>query len=142
MIVNFQIVKILAKKEEKISKNININYDINIGKIERRELKTFLGVADTLAVHFTVRIDFQPEIGFIEFKGFLNLYLSKEKLEETYNAWIKRKPPEDINNEVLNAIIYNISSLAMEISKSLNLPPALPIPKVEISHNEISPEVA
>jgi len=57
-------------------------------------------------------------------------YYSDEDLKALKEKWDSGKAPGDIQNELANTMVANLAPLALLLSKSLGLPPSMPIPVI------------
>lgn len=141
MILNFQLTnmesKVFSSQEEiRTYKNININYDVNLKNPTVIAQETPLGEKSILRVEFTFAINYMsPNIGHIRFEGASDYY-SDEDLEELKNKWVAGKAPANIQNEIANTIVSNVAPLALLISKSLGLPPSMPVPAINFQQGQ------
>ncbi|MCX9015252.1 MAG: hypothetical protein OIN89_10790 [Candidatus Methanoperedens sp.] len=135
MILNFQINNIESKvfsnpDDIRKYKNININYDVNLKNPSVVVQKTPLGEKSIMRVEFTFAINYMsPNIGHIRFEGASDYY-GEENLEELKTQWEAGKAPGNIQNEIANTMVSNVAPLALLISKSLGLPPSMPVPVI------------
>ncbi len=135
MIINFQLTNIESKvfsspEDIRKYKNININYDVNLKNPSVVVQETPLGEKSIMRVEFTFAINYMsPNIGHIRFEGASDYY-SDEDLEELKTKWESGEAPGNIQNEIANTMVSNVAPLALMISKSLGLPPSMPVPVI------------
>ena len=76
---------------------------------------------------------YEPKIANIELNGFVTFFDKKEKIEELIKAWGKdKKLDKDIMELVINAILSKCNIEALILAREVNLPPPLPMPKVNV----------
>lgn len=82
---------------------------------------------------FTYASTYEPDFGSIEFKGSL-IYLDEPKqIKEIMQGWQKGKElPAEVLKETMNAIINRCNIQALLLSREINLPPPVPLPKVNV----------
>ncbi|MBU4221266.1 MAG: hypothetical protein KKA10_06545, partial [Euryarchaeota archaeon] len=68
-------------------------------------------------------------IGHIRFEGSSDYY-SEEDLKDLKAKWDSGNAPGDIQNELANSMVANLAPLALLLSKSLGLPPSMPVPVI------------
>ena len=135
MIINFQLTNIESKvfsspEEIRKYKNININYDVNLKNPVIVLQETPLGEKSIMRVEFTFAINYMsPNIGHIRFEGASDYY-SDEDLEELKTKWVAGEAPGNLQNEIANSMVSNVAPLALLISKTLGLPPSMPVPVI------------
>lgn len=136
MILNFQVNHIESKiyaglEEIRKYRNININYDINLKNPSIVIEETPFGEKTFLRIEYAFSINYlSPSIGHIRFEGLSDYYNKDENLKDLKEKWEKGNAPIEVQNEVANIMVTNLAPLAMTLSKTLGLPPALPIPAI------------
>lgn len=135
MILNFQLTNVESKvystaDDIRKYKNININYDVNLKNPSLVSQHTPFGEKSVLRIEYTFAINYlSPNIGHIRFEGMTDYY-SDEDLKALKEKWDSGKAPGDIQNELANTMVANLAPLALLLSKSLGLPPSMPIPVI------------
>lgn len=130
MIVGFSISKMESARHVSLEelarfRNINVNYDINLKNPAMAKGPT----GDVLRVEYTVAINYiNPSIGYIRFEGFCDH--SGSSLEKAKKDWDEGKADVNIQNEIANNMMMRIIPLALTISQSMSLPPAVPMPVI------------
>ncbi|MBU4077522.1 MAG: hypothetical protein KKI06_12615 [Euryarchaeota archaeon] len=135
MIINFQLSTVESKtysstEDIRKYKNININYDVNLKNPSIVIEKTPFGEKSVLRVEYSFAINYlSPNIGHIRFEGSSDYY-SEEDLKDLKAKWDSGNAPGDIQNELANSMVANLAPLALLLSKSLGLPPSMPVPVI------------
>jgi hypothetical protein len=135
MILNFQLTTVESKNYSSAEdirkyKNININYDVNLKNPSIVVEKTPFGEKSVLRVEYSFAINYlSPNIGHIRFEG-LSDYFSEEDLKSLKEKWDSGNAPGDVQNELANSMVANLAPLALLLSKSLGLPPSMPVPVI------------
>lgn len=135
MILNFQLTAVESKtyssaEDIRKYKNININYDVNLKNPSIVVERTPFGEKSVLRVEYSFSINYlSPNIGHIRFEG-LSDYYSEEDLKDLKDKWDSGKAPGDVQNELANSMVANLAPLALLLSKSLGLPPSMPVPVI------------
>ncbi len=135
MILNFQLTTVESKTYSSADdirkyKNININYDVNLKNPSIVVERTPFGEKSVLRVEYSFSINYlSPNIGHIRFEG-LSDYYSEEDLKDLKEKWDSGKAPGDVQNELANSMVANLAPLALLLSKSLGLPPSMPVPVI------------
>ncbi|MDI6889183.1 MAG: hypothetical protein QMC78_05825 [Methanocellales archaeon] len=134
MILNLEINKIESHRHvpvEDIRGCKNINNDINIRSTALVKRSTPWGEKTVLRAEYSYAINYLgPNIGYIRFEGTADYYDDEKRLEQIKKDWDQGSAPIEILNEVANTMVASVTPLAMNISKSLGLPPAVQIPKI------------
>ncbi len=135
MILNFQLTNMESRiysisEDTRKYKNININYDVNLKNPSLVVQHTPFGEKNVLRVEYTFAINYlSPNIGHIRFEGIMD-YFNDGDLKELKDKWDSGNAPGDIQNELANTMVSNLAPLALLLSKSLGLPPSMPIPVI------------
>ena len=134
MITNFHIktieVKAFVPQEEiKNYKQVQINCDLNMKKATLSSDAKFLKVEFTLALNYIT-----PSIGQIRFEGTV-VYAggNPQDMREIKKAWDSDAPPANVWNELSNVCMNNTAPIALLLSQAAGLPPAIPIPLINIA---------
>ena len=134
MIVGFGFTKLSAEKKEAAKGKIDINNNVSVK--EAKEDSFFIGKDKQGIIKFTFEFTskYEPAIGTILFEGEI-LYLDEpKKIKEILNSWKndKKISPEIMAN-LLNTILTKCNVQALILSQEINLPPPIPMPKVQIA---------
>jgi len=134
MILNLEINKIESHRHvpvEDIRGCKNVNNDINIKNTSLVKRRTPFGERIVLRAECSYAINYlSPNVGYIRFEGAADYYDEERNLEQIKKDWDKGNVPIEVLNEVANTMVVSMAPLAMSISKSLGLPPAVPVPKI------------
>lgn len=121
--VNVAITNISAERFWDLQKPIppiQIGTNINVISIEKEK-------ANTLKVPFVLSINYNPSISQINLKGRAYVLGEEKEIEKSLNEHKQKKPPPQV-------IIQSISNVAfieaVLISRTLNVPPPIPLPKI------------
>lgn len=135
-ILSFGFNKILVEKKTKASKQINIKSGLHIMDVKSSDM-----IKDAkqkaFSVQFRFEVDYQPKVGTINLEGEL-LYLASEELaKEMEDAWNKNKSlPKEAGTVIFNRILQNCNVEALILSREINLPAPLQLPKVQLQQKE------
>lgn len=138
MIVGFGFTKLSAEKVEKAKGKIDINNNVSIKDIQEDNFS--LGKdkqQNVLRFIFEFTSKYEPKIGSILFEGEL-LYLEEpKKAKEILSSWKKdKKLPNEIMAGLLNTILTKCNVQALILSQEVNLPPPIPLPKVQLAQSQ------
>ncbi len=86
-----------------------------------------------LEVPFVFTISYNPAVAQINVKGKAHVVGEKEKLKEIYNAYKEKKAPLPMIVQTISNIVFLESVL---ISRTLNIPPPIPLPKIPLATGE------
>ena len=134
MIVGFGFTKLSAEKNSAASGKIDINNNVSVK--EAKEDSFFMGKDKQSIIKFIFEFTskYEPEIGTILFEGEV-LYLDEpKKIKEILSSWKKdKKVPKEIMAGLLNTILTKCNVQALILSQEINLPPPIPMPKVQMA---------
>ena len=132
-ILSFNFNEISAKKATGVKGKIKISNNMSIKDIEAFDLKLGKKAQKALKIKFLFAAKYEPKLGEISLGGEL-IYLNEEKkIKEIQAEWVKNKSiPKDAMPEIMGHVLKkcNIESLVM--SREINLPSPIPLPKVNI----------
>lgn len=131
-IVGFNFTKISVEKLSDIKGKINISNNVAIVSVEKTELSLGTDKQGVLKFGFEFTSKYDPKVGAIELKGDV-LYLDNPKnITMIVEEWKKNKKiPNNIMTNLLNNILNKCNIEALILSKDINLPPPIPLPKVK-----------
>ena len=133
-IIGFNFTKIRVEKKQSLRGKVSINNNISVTNIVENDIA--LGNAKQKGLKFTIDFDtkYEPKIGSIQLTGEV-LYIGEEKtVKEVLESWKKdKKVPKEIMAGVLNTGLNKCNIEALILSQQINLPPPIPLPKVETS---------
>ncbi len=110
---------------------IQINNNASIKEVAEAEFN--FGKVKQTGVRFVFQFTSQytPNIATIEFTGEVLFSADPKKVKELLAAWKKKdKLPQDVLTEVLNNIMTKCNIEALLLSRELNLPPPIQLPRI------------
>ena len=133
MIIGFNFTKISIEKKPKAgSGKININNNIAITNVEEKDIP--LGKSKQKALFFTFKFTskYEPAIGDIELVGNITFIAAPAKTTEVISSWKKdKKIPKEVMTSVINTALNKSNVQALILSRDINLPPPIPLPKIK-----------
>jgi hypothetical protein len=129
-IIGFELTKMLIEKKNIIKGKINIANNVAIKGAE--EVKISMGPNKTaLKFIFQFTTKYQPDIGEILIDGDVIYLASEEEGKTILSQWKKeKKVPKEITTPVLNYILNKCNIQALLLSREMNLPAPIPLPKI------------
>jgi hypothetical protein len=130
-IVGFNFTKMVAEKLKPVKGKINIKNNVSIKNITESKL-AIDAKKKALRFEFVYTSTYEPGIGSIEIGGG-TMYLADEKVAKAaLEQWKKSKSaPPDIMRELMNNILTKCNIQAIVLSKDINLPAPIPLPKMK-----------
>lgn len=131
-IIGFNFTKILVEKKAPLKGNVDIKNNVGVKNVETYDLNIGASKQKALKFIFEFTSDYTPQIGTIQFSGDLIYMNEPAKQDEILKGWKKNKEvPSDVLPEVLNSILSRCNVEAVMLSRDVNLPPPIPLPKVQ-----------
>lgn len=124
--------KISMERFAPVVGKININNNATVKDIDKMELNVGNKKQNALKFTFEFKASYEPNLAHITLEGEV-VWLEKESdAEKILKDWKKdKKIPKEIMTPVINAILAKSNIEALVLSRELNLPPPIPLPKVE-----------
>ncbi len=133
-IVGFGLTRIIAEKLDAIKGKVDIRNNVSVKDIKPSDIA--LGKDKNNAVKFVFEFTshYEPAIGKILFEGEVLFMDESPKIKELLDSWKKeKKVTQEVMASVLNSILNKCNVQALILSQDINLPPPIPLPKVQIS---------
>jgi hypothetical protein len=120
----------LVEKSNPVKGKVSINNNVGIKNVE--ETKLNINTAKkALKLDFEFSSTYDPNIGKILLEGEVIYLIDKDKTEDILKNWKKNKKlDQEMMNSVLNYVLSKCNIEALILSKDMNLPPPIPLPKV------------
>ena len=134
MIVGFGFTKLSAEKGETAKGKIDINNNVSIKDVIEDNLSLGKDKQNVIKFIFEFTSKYEPNVGSILFEGELLYMEEPKKAKELLSAWKKdKKLPKEIMGGLLNTILTKCNVQALILSQEVNLPPPIPLPKVQMA---------
>jgi len=99
---------------------VQINTNLNLTGMEKRP-------DDSIEVPFILTINYTPSIAQINLKGKAYIIGDKSEVDKIYKEFEEKKPPPPVVVQSVSNVAFVESIL---ISRTLNLPPPIPLPQI------------
>lgn len=130
-ILNINFTAINAERKGVPKGKLNVNNNIKLEKVERANIGL---QKDRVALKFNFKFTtkFDPDIASMELKGELMALGEKEQAERILKEWeeSKKVKKEDLTN-LLNNIMNKCSLEVILLSRELDLPSPIPLPRIK-----------
>lgn len=132
-IVSMNFTKLLAERKTDAREKVNISNNVSVTNVEETELPLAGQSQKTLKISFSFVTSYEPSLGAIELEGNL-LYIGEAKeMKEIAKNWEKDKRlSAEMMKQVISAVLNKCNIQALVMSKDVNLPPPIPLPKVNV----------
>lgn len=132
VIIGFNFTKMNIERKIAASGKISISNNVGIKRVEEHKLSLGPGKDSALKFIFEFTSTYKPEIGIIELVGEVVYMDEDKKVKELLKSWSKdKKLPKEVMSDVLNNILVKCNIQALILSQYMNLPPPIPLPKVQ-----------
>ncbi|MFH1770549.1 MAG: hypothetical protein ABH828_03250 [archaeon] len=130
-IVGFNFTRLLVEKNKSIKGKVNISNNVTIKAVSESTL-AIDKKKKALKFEFLFTSKYEPGLGTIDIGGEV-IYLADEKVAKgALDGWKKEKK---VSKEILQGLMTHILSKcnveAVVLSREVNLPPPIPMPKVK-----------
>lgn len=130
-IVGFNFTKVSAERGTPARGRIEVKNNVQIKEVEKTDFSFGAAKQAGLKMIFEFKSVYNPRIGEIAFEGEI-LDLEDDKVvQDVLGEWKKKKKlPDQLMSTIINAILTKCNIQALVMSRDLNLPPPIPMPKV------------
>lgn len=136
MIVAINFTKLCAERKSVQIQKLNINNNIKIVSVEEADVEVKQGNS-ALKIGFDFESNYEPELASLKVAGEAIDVEDKKNAKTILNEWAKNKRiPENFLTDIMNVILSRCNVEAIILSKEINLPPPLPMPKVGVKKKE------
>ncbi len=113
---------------------VNINNNATIKDADKTELNIGNKKQNAIKFTFEFKAKYEPNLAHITLEGEV-IWLEKDQdVEKLIKDWKKdKKLPKEVMTPVLNSILAKSNIEALVLSRELNLPPPIPLPKIELN---------
>lgn len=127
--INFN--KINVERKDVLKGKINIANNVSITSIEKAEMNLGDPKREGLNIRFKFTSIYEPELASMTFEGIMVYLDDEKKVKDILKDWKKDKKIEKgFMADIINALLAKCNIEAIIISREVNLPPPIPMPKV------------
>lgn len=129
-VLGFNYSKVLAERTNPVKGKVDINNSVHITDVEESKLAVVKG-QKAINVTFKYASQYSPKVAKIEIEGGL-VYTAEEKDIKSYlKEWKDNKTmPRPVMTEMINYVLGKCNIEAIILSRDLNIPSPIPLPKV------------
>ncbi len=134
-VVGFNFTKMHIERKGDARGKINIKNNVTITDVSKTDLSLGKAKQKGLKVSFEFKSEYNPNVAEIIFEGNILDMEDEKAVEDLKKGWDKdKKLPNSIMEPLVNAILMRCNVQSLVMSKELNLPPPIPLPKVSSSN--------
>ena len=136
-IISFAFNKISAEKTGVPKGSVKVNSNVKIASVEDAKLSFGSENENGVKINFEFKSEYDPKIGSISLDGTILYMQTDDKIAEIKKTFKEKKAlPNDIMKIVLNNILSRANIESLLLSRELNLPPTMPMPRVNIKEEK------
>jgi len=131
-VIGFDLNKIMVERTGNVAGEIKINNNVAIKEIDKIGIPIKRDDQEGLRFGFEFTSSYEPKMGKVIIRGNVVVVENKKKAEDILKQWKKDKKAEsDVMTSVLNMVLEKCNIEALILSRDVNLPPSIPLPKVK-----------
>ncbi len=132
-ILGIAFTKLGVEKTGPVQGGVNVQSNANITSVDKLDVNIGTKKDEALKFTFAFTAVYQPNIAKISMEGEVVWLDKPEDVEKIVKGWKKdKKIPKEVMSPVLNMILSKSNIEALILSRELNLPPPIQLPRVEI----------
>jgi hypothetical protein len=129
-IIGFNMTKINAEKKGAPKGSINVNANAQAKNVKETKMK-MPKKQKALEIEFHYTAKYEPKVGKIDIEGNITLLEETKNADNILKEWKKNKKlPNNYFRPIINTVLSRCSVEAVIISRDVNLPPPVQMPKV------------
>lgn len=133
-IVGFEFTHINVEKKDTAKGKINISNNVGITDIKKGDLTVGNTKQPGLKFLFSYKSKYEPEFASIELQGHVHYLTNEKDAKEILDAWTKdKRVAKNVAEQIVNAILTKSNVQSIILSNTVNLPPPVPMPKVNVA---------
>ena len=132
-ILGTNFTKISVQKTGAAQGKVSISNNVSIEKVEPTEVAIGAAKQSGLRFSFEFVAKYEPKVGSIVLNGDLVMMEDAEKVKQIADEWKKtKKVPKEVMAPILNNILTKCNIEALVLSREINLPPPVQLPRVTV----------
>ncbi|MBN2112154.1 hypothetical protein JW707_03590 [Candidatus Woesearchaeota archaeon] len=132
-IIATNFTKISVEKSGAVKGKVSIANNVVIKDVVVTDIAIGASKQNALKFSFEFTAKYEPKIGQIVLNGDLIFLEKADKIKEIAESWKKSKNiPKEVMAPVLNNVLTKCNVEALILSREINLPPPIQLPKVNV----------
>ncbi len=131
-VIGFNFTRINAERKAPVTGKIKIANNVSVKNVEDHSIMFGKTKQDGLKFTFEFTSKYEPNVGDMLIVGEVVYINEPSKIKEIIAEWKKnKKVSKEVMTEMLNAILDRCNIQALTLSRDMNMPPPIPLPKVQ-----------
>lgn len=131
-VIGFNFTKINVERKAPVTGQIKIANNMSVKKVEDHTIMLGKTKQEGLKFTFEFTSKYEPNIGDMLIVGEVIYINEPDKIKAIVAEWKKdKKVSKEVMTEILNAVLDKCNIQALTLSRDMNLPPPVPLPKVQ-----------
>ncbi len=129
-VLGFNYTELSAEKMAPVQGKVSINNNVSVTSVDEQEIS--FDDQEAVRIEFRYQSEYEPEVANITIEGNI-IYVSEQySTDELVDEWGDSESlPEDAMRDVINNVLSKCNVEAILLSRDLNIPSPIPLPKVE-----------
>ncbi len=133
-IVGFGFTKVDVTKKETAKGKINISNNVGIVEVRKSDLNVGKTKQPGIRFGFEYKSLYEPDFAKIVLGGNILYVTDEENCKQILEGWEKEKKlKKDVAETIINSILTKCNVQSIILSDTVNLPPPVPMPKVDVA---------
>lgn len=130
-IIGFSFTKMQGSLGESPKGKIQIHNNVGVTDVKSSTISLDAS-RSTVRVSFKYESKYEPKVGNIALEGNVLMMLEKKDADSMIKGWKTKKLPANFMAEALNHVLQKCNIQALIMSRDLNLPSPVQMPKVNV----------
>lgn len=141
-VVGFGFTRMEAERKEGARGRLDINNNLSIRAVEKTALALGKSNQEALRFLFSFTSVYEPDAGKITLDGEILDIEDEQTVKDVLAEWNNnKKVPQQVMARILNTALNRCNVQALLLSREINLPPPIPMPRVNVKGIQENPAV-
>lgn len=133
-VIGFNFNKILVERKGNKTGKLTISNNVSVNDVTEAKIPFSGDKAKCVKFDFSFDSKYEPDIATIHLSGDLLYMFPQDVAEKVLTEWKKNKKlDQDVVSAVMNTVLNRCNIEALILSRELNLPSPIPLPKVNVN---------
>ncbi len=133
-IIGFNFTKMHIERKAPVAGKISVKNNVAVKDVEKKDFNFGKAAQAGLRFTFEFTVEYEPKIADILLEGEVIDLVDEKRADSIVKEWKKNKKIEPaLMTNILNTVLSKSNVQALILSKDLNLPPPIPLPKVNVT---------